>query len=379
VKITCSYSNDPPFLPEDHATKGLGGTENFACYVAHVRADSGHEVSFYNRKEIGPTDIDGIKWANLSHYDPREEVDVLISFRMREVFRGVNVGEEDEEEIVEPVAKLKVLILADTESHGLGDDVREGKVDVVMPVGAWQMTKIAREEDLEGHECWMPASNGIDMSEFELTEYTKQPGKCIHCSTPERGLDLLLDLWPSIEQAELLKDADVQPELHLFSSFLGWGMSEEDNENMCRDVYARIEEMKKQGLNIVNHKHVPRDVLRVHQLSADLFLYPTMFNETYCISLTEAQAAGIIPVVSNRAALFERVIDGINGFVVGSYMHDATTQDARQEFINKTVTALWLDEDKKKKIRETAVQTAVKHDYHQLVPEWAKQWESRIS
>lgn len=366
MNIVCHYSNDPPFLPDTHETKGLGGTENFACYVARELMRSGHSVKFFNRQDIEPTDIEGIRWANLEHFNPDDEIDILISFRMRDVFQT-------------PInAKLRVLILADTESHGLGDDVRTGRITTVMPVGKWQMDKIAQEENLVNHNCWMPASNGVDLSEFELIEFEKKPGMCIHLSTPERALGLLLDVWPEIEDAEILKSKGIKPELHLFSSFLGWGTSQEDNESMSSDQYTWIETLIAKGYNIINHKHVPKPEMRNYQLQSDLFLYPTTFNETYCISLVETMAAGVIPVVSNRAALAERVIDGVNGFLVGDKDHDAYTDEAKQLYISKVVTALWLDEAKKKHIREAAMQKAGEHDYAKLIPAWLRKWETRI-
>lgn len=363
------YSNNPPFLPSSHGEQGIGGTENFACAVARYLVKSDHEVSFYNQADIEPTILEGINWANLSHFNPSEECDIIISFRMREVFQQ------------ELKAKLKVLILADTESRGLGDDVRAGRIDVVMPVGKWQMAKIASEEGLEGHDCWMLASNGVDIENFKLVnepDKSNISGKCIHTSTPERGLSLLLDIWPDIERAKLLKDKGIQPELHLFSSFRGWGTSEQDNENMCKDVYARIDVMKAEGLHIVNHKHVNAAALQIHMMEADLFLYPTNFNETFCLSLTEARYAGAIPVVSNRAALAERISSGRNGFLVGEYMHDATSAENKKLFTSHAITALWLDGDKKRKIRKESMETACKYDYAVLLPGWLEEWQSRL-
>lgn len=367
MKVILHYSNNPPFIPADHATKGLGGTENFACYVAKTLFLQGHHVKFFNQYPFEQVQtVEGIPWGNIEHFDPLEPADVLISFRMREVFQ------------LPIAARLKVLILADTESKGLGDDVRAGKIDVVMPVGTWQRDKIAAEEDLVDHPCWMQTSNGVDMKEFEAVAYERVPGRCIHTSTPERGLSLLLDVWPEIEEAEALAEKGIKPVLHLFSSFQGWGASEKDSDGMAGEQFAKVKQLQTDGYSIINHKHVPSTEMRQWQLSADLLLYPTNFDETYCISLTEAMAAGAIPVVSKRAALAERLQDGHNGFLVGELGHDATTEDAKDAFISKAITALWMDAPIKERIRKAAIETARRHDYPVLVADWTSQWQQRL-
>lgn len=365
MKCALHYSNKPAFVPEDHETKGIGGTENFAVYIAKMLVKHGHDVSFYNQAEINePTEYEGIKWHNVSQFNPSDPVDVLVSFRMREVFQE------------EPAARLKVLILADTESYGLGDDVRVGKIDVVMPVSQWQMDKIAGEEGLQNHTCWLLASNGIDMQEFNGIG-DKIAGKCIHLSTPERGLGLLLDVWPQIEGSEILKSRNIAPELHLFSSYMGWGMSYRDNELQAGELYRRIESMKHNGLHIHNYKHVPRPELREHQFNADLLLYPTNFDETYCISLTECMAAGVVPVVSNRAAM-ARISDDVNGYLVGEFNSDAYSEENKALFVESVETALIVSENTKRLLRESARDTARQHDYDSLVPKWASEWNERL-
>lgn len=50
----------------------------------------------------------------------------------------------------------------------------------------------------------------------------------------------------------------------------------------------------------------------------DLALFMSIWPETYCITLSEAWQAGVVPIVSNIGALGERVIDDVNGFKVAA-------------------------------------------------------------
>jgi glycosyltransferase involved in cell wall biosynthesis len=367
MKFILHYGNNPPFVLGDHEAKGLGGTENFAVYVAKNLVAQGHQVKFYNKAAIEPRELmPGLIWANLDHFNPAEEADFLISFRMREVFQQ------------NPNVKKKILILADTESVGLGYDVKTDKIDIVMAVSKWQLDKIAAEEGLVGHSCWMLGSNGIDMAEFAGNGVEKTPGLCIHLSTPERGLGPLLDVWGAIQDSSFLSARGIKPELHLFSSFFGWGVTPEENDNMCREVYDRIREMSRQGCRIYNHIHAERDELRKWQLQADVMLYPTNFLETYCISLTECMAAGVIPVVSNKAAMGERVLHQVNGWAVGDATTDINTDAAKIAFAENAIAALWTDPAHKDKIREAARAAAAQYDYVKLVEKWIRQWEARL-
>ncbi len=55
-----------------------------------------------------------------------------------------------------------------------------------------------------------------------------------------------------------------------------------------------------------------KQILAGHDLSIHFSIWP----ETYCISLSEAWAAGLVPIVSDIGALGERVIDGVNGYTL---------------------------------------------------------------
>ena len=152
MKIDLHYGMDPSFGPGDHKRVGIGGTESFITYAAEYLARAGHEVRVYN-KVINPTrkihnvpDLPpgvqtavGVTWYPLSYFDPDEARDVLVSFRTREVFEDLNSLCN---------TKLTVLILADTESYGLGELVEAGAIDLVTFVSQWQADKIGREENL---------------------------------------------------------------------------------------------------------------------------------------------------------------------------------------------------------------------------------------
>lgn len=352
MKIDLHYGMDPPFGPSTHEEEGIGGTENFITYSAEYLSRAGHQVRVFNKIQSPIQD-----WYPLDHFEPDEDRDVLMSFRTREVFEQ------------RPNARLKVIALADTESHGLGDAVRDRLIDLVMFVGQWQAHKIASEENIPP-ERYVVTSNGVSMARFDALrkQAPHSPGKCVHLSTPERGLSPLLDVWPAIQEAV------PNARLNLFSSFLGWRMSDDDNADMCRDIYQRVKNLQEAGYQIINWQHVNAAQMRHHLLSARLFLYPTRhFNETCCISAIEAAAAGVPIVATARAALMERVRHEETGYLVGG---EGEEHDAY--FIKRAVHLL-KDDDTWSKFSAQSVEMARLYDYANLVNEWIQRWSSEIT
>lgn len=49
---------------------------------------------------------------------------------------------------------------------------------------------------------------------------------------------------------------------------------------------------------------------------SDVFVYPSIWNEAFGISVVEAMARGCIPIVSNRGGLLEIITDKMNGFIL---------------------------------------------------------------
>lgn len=132
--------------------------------------------------------------------------------------------------------------------------------------------------------------NGIDTDKFRGSISPKVRGKFIWTSSPKRGLSYLLSIFPEIHQR--------WPEAQLF-------------------IYRGPEEFTAQQLETVKgmpdyvfYKGVlPNDVLAKEFMNSHIWLYPTDFAETYCISALEAEAAGCICICSSLAALTETVGD----------------------------------------------------------------------
>lgn len=86
-------------------------------------------------------------------------------------------------------------------------------------------------------------------------------------------------------------------------------------------------------------RHLSQEEVARAYMTSDLWLYPTQFPETSCISAMKAQAAGALPVVSQAGALTEIVKFGKSIQSEKVYFSDT----AQERFIIQVVSCLSED------------------------------------
>ena len=126
----------------------------------------------------------------------------------------------------------------------------------------------------------------------------KEDGKINVCyfSTPHRGLELLLNAWEFMTKT--LKEG-LNAELNIYSSFKLYDRPHLDEQ--FRHIYKRAEGMD--GVNY--HGTVSNDEIRKALETMHIMAYPSIYEETSCITLIEASSAGCLCVVPNLGAIPE--------------------------------------------------------------------------
>jgi glycosyltransferase involved in cell wall biosynthesis len=126
----------------------------------------------------------------------------------------------------------------------------------------------------------------------------------VHHSNPQRGLSLLVDVFE-----KLAKEYD-NIELKVHSS---WSIYENPNHPYLKngltwqqeyeqsDLYQRLEKHPK----IHNIGYLPNEELKKSLASSHIFAYPSIWKETFCLSLLEAMSAGLLCVHSSLGSLSE--------------------------------------------------------------------------
>lgn len=338
--------------PESLKT-GIGGSELAAMHVAAGLARLGHDVEIIG--QVIPGTWRGARFADFREYTSanvgakRIECDVFISSRHLPALR------------LEPATRLAVLWMHDihvgADPHGFMKEY-----DIVLNLSGW-----ARETAVRYYPGVPPARfvvtrNGLDTSLY-AGPCVKEGCRAVYSSSPDRGLDKLLDYWPAIR--EMRPDA----ELHVYYGFDTWErMAEVRNDKIAKlqiGIFrARLARMTEQG--VVSHGRVGQEELAKAWMGASLWLYPTSFTETSCITAMEAQAAGAWPITSSLAALRETVRHGI-------LIDPPNTRDGyREEFLGHVRSFLDMNEALK------AVRLSASRDWALQELDWsgvAVQWE----
>lgn len=283
---------------------GLGGSELAAIRLSHDLTKLGHEVEV-----VG--DVTPGMWQGVKFVDFKDHVRIRTSFPpavVRPIECDVFVSSRmlNANWLLKPQARLSVLWMHDIhvgeDSHGFMRDY-----DVILNLSEWAREKARRYYPAVPPEKFVLTRNGIDAALFSGA-VEKTGCKAVYSSSPDRGLDKLLDWWPAIR--EMRPDA----ELHVYYGFDTW----ERMADLHRDRIAklqigifrtRLERMREQG--VVAHGRVGQEELAQAWMGASLWLYPTSFSETSCITAMEAQAAMAWPITSSLAALRETVRHGV--------------------------------------------------------------------
>ena len=197
-------------------------------------------------------------------------------------------------------------------------------------------------------EFMATSRNSISVDRFRR-EPKKVPFRFIYASAPDRGLEYLLKIIPKV------KEVFPETTLHIFADLPEQLEKYRDMRSFCDStdyIFLR---------GRVTHDEI------IHEfLISDIFFYPTDFTETYCITAVEAQAAGLLCVCSDLAALKEIV--GDRGITVGG----SIAKEEVQEEILKELLDVMRDLPRMEKLRSSAKSWALQQGHEELAKEWRR-------
>ena len=158
----------------------------------------------------------------------------------------------------------------------------------------WTFEKFRIAFDLPTEKC-VVIKNGIENIEPTPTTYRKgDPIKIIHQNTPWRGLNILLGAM------QLVKNPLIS--LDVYSSTEVYGKQFYDaNDKYYQTLYEQAESLP--NVNYIGYK--PNEYIRKHIKDYRMYVYPSIWEETSCISLLECMAGGLYCITTNLGALFE--------------------------------------------------------------------------
>lgn len=212
---------------------------------------------------------------------------------------------------------------------GIRDKYFNRMVDAYVYVSHWQHEKFRYIHQIPLDNAYV-IKNAIEP--IEAVEKPKGKIKLIYTSMPYRGLSALLDAFESLNRNDI--------ELDVYSSNTIYG---KDYVEHVGDTYDALFERAK-NMKGVNYKgYAPHeDIIKALQ-EAHIFAYPCIFEETACLSMIEAGAAGCNLVTTNVGGLPETgsmfanlvPIQAEEGLLVKNYA----------DALNLTIDNFWSDEN----------------------------------
>jgi glycosyltransferase involved in cell wall biosynthesis len=239
--------------------------------------------------------------------------------------------------------KQLVLWMHDTDAGDRLTKDRARKFDKIVVLSEWHKQNMMTLYPFIKEEKYVVIGNGVDPKRFNK-KIKRNPKRVIYSSSPDRGLDVILEgIWPKVVEA--VPDA----ELHFY---YGW-----NNFDKFAAAYPHLVEFKKkiQSLmlateGVVQHGRINQDQLAKAFMKSSVWLYPTYFSETYCITAIEAQLGGAIPVTNRLAALNETVV---SGFDITGDVHDPNVQEVYAQAVIHVLTSK-DDPELRGRIKESA-------------------------
>jgi glycosyltransferase involved in cell wall biosynthesis len=121
-----------------------------------------------------------------------------------------------------------------------------------------------------------------------------EPIKILHHNTPWRGLNVLLRAMQEIKNPNITLD--------VYSSCEVYGNDfKKQNDEQFKPLYEQAKKLP--NVNYIGYK--PNEYILEHITDYDLYVYPSIFEETSCVSAMEALAAGVHVITNNLGALYE--------------------------------------------------------------------------
>jgi len=136
--------------------------------------------------------------------------------------------------------------------------------------------------------------NGIDNIKARDLNTLKDKVKLIFHPTPWRGLNVILAAMQYIKNPNI--------ELDVYSSTEVYGEEfKKSNDKYYQGLYDQAKELP--NVNYIGYK--PNEYIKENLHKYDIFAYPNIWEETFCISAVEAMAAGLYLITTDHGALYE--------------------------------------------------------------------------
>lgn len=200
--------------------------------------------------------------------------------------------------------------------------------------------------------------NGINPELFSGLKTEKNPNKVVFSSSPDRGL------LEAMKVLDVARQENPNLELHAFYGF--------DNlEKMGRhDIVKPIKEAIESRPWVKMHGNLKQLDLYKELASAAVWLYPTWFLETFCITALEMLALGVYPITRRLGGLSDTLKEAESLGRATLLDHGAETDKMVGAYANAVIQAV-----NERKWERVSLDLN-KHSWAAVAQEWIDKWLS---
>jgi glycosyltransferase involved in cell wall biosynthesis len=272
IDLICNDGSPLGVIPPMIYGRGVGGAELAMMSLMEILANRGHDVAVYNDpQKVGSWN--GVSYKPRGTFKENVERDAVI------IFRSPNPL------VTKRCVGKKIWWSCDQRTVG-SFQALANQVDFIVCISPYHVEYFHRTYVIP-YEKMAAVDLGVRLQDYQ-DDVEKIPGRMIYCSIPDRGLDQLLAAWPLIK-----RDAP-DATLVITADYTLWGGPPANHR-------FRLSWAAQKGVTFLGA--IPRRQLCKKQQEAELQIYPSIYDELFCISAAECQVAGAFPITSQWGAL----------------------------------------------------------------------------
>ena len=172
------------------------------------------------------------------------------------------------------------------------DSKNTTKYDMYVFNSHWNLEQFRKKFKMPLDRCTV-IKNGIDNIPVRKQYQQGEPIRLIHHCTPWRGLSVLLGAMQLVKSNVTL---DVYSSCEVYGKEFA-----EKNDPQYQSLYDQAKKLK--NVNYIGYK--PNSYIKEHLQDYHMFVYPSIWEETSCISAIESMAAGLYCLLTDLGALYE--------------------------------------------------------------------------
>lgn len=292
ILFTVGYQNKP-FNKTNWIKNGVGGSEYCIIHLAEEFSKNGHDV--FVTGQLDSETYNQVKYVDYTSLQNNQHFDVVIASNYIHYFKHLEEKNITFDKSYFWIHNLEFYPWYNggvLPNNGL-DYLKHPKLTNIVAVSDWQRGKLYEKYNIEGDKIKV-IGNAVNVDLFDSIKQEKFKHKVIYTSGPDRGLWNLFNIWDDLKK--------INPKLTLWVAQPPYTNDWDDLDRIKKD-YPNIEDLDVRFLGSLN----PSDLYRQIK-SSEYWIYPSQYDETYCITALEMMM-GRVKIISTDTGNLKKLLN----------------------------------------------------------------------